>query len=149
MNLTQTQIEEALKGHPKYDGASTYVKEWEGDGYYKRAHPNRKFATRDAILNAALVQILSREVEELKGQLSVTDSALAGQMEQLEAMFREAEELRAKLQAQHQATWAMALEAAAKIVKSPMSLEEFYMNKPLEYFIRALPCPPLETKGEE
>lgn len=50
------------------------------------------------------------------------------------------------LEAQHRYTWARAIEAAAKVVESPATMDEWYMNQPVEYFIRALPCPPLTPK---
>lgn len=60
-----------------------------------------------------------------------------------ESMFASA------MQAQHQATWTMAIEAAAKVCEGAETSDGVY-DYPLNYDkdIRALPCPLLETKGE-
>lgn len=85
----------------------------------------------------------------MEGRTHYADDATVAYIAKLE---REVQELRderfLRLDSARRKVWDEAIEAAAKIVESPMSIEEFYMNKPLEYFIRTIPNP-YARKGEE
>lgn len=93
--------------------------------------------------------------EETARFLTTYDNELQSLKDGVARLARENEELRAKLQAQHQATWAMAMEAAAGKCETPVTrwsdkasdYQPFVLNNTgCAVAIRALPCPPLETK---